>query len=158
MKARILGIALVAGLATSALAHHDGEVVAAGDLLVSHGWTYEVAATAHAVDVYVTIDNQGDAADRLIAAAVGFADAVEIQAPVLDDGVLKTTTVQAVEIAPGQVLTFQPGGLHLVLQSVQRTFAHGQHFDLTLTFEKAGTVAIEIEIEDQGEHDEEPAA
>jgi copper(I)-binding protein len=66
--------------------------------------------------------------------------------------------VQAVEIAPGQVITFQPGGLHLVLQSVQRTFAHGQHFDLTLTFEKAGTVAIEIEIEDQGEHDEEPAA
>jgi len=158
MKARILGIALSAGLATSALAHHDGEVVAAGDLVVSHGWTYEVSDTAHAVDVYLTIDNEGATADRLIGAAVGFADQVEIQAPVLDDGVLKTTTVQAVEIAPGQVLTFQPGGVHLVVQSVQQTFEHGQHFDLTLTFEKAGTVELEIEIEEQGEHDEEPAA
>jgi copper(I)-binding protein len=121
-------------------------------------WSATVAHTAHAVDVYLTIDNQGDAADRLIAAAVGFADQVEIQAPVLEDGVLKTATVHAVEIAPGQVLTFQPGGLHLVLQSVQRTFDHGQHFDLALTFEKGGTVEIEVEIEDRDEHDEEPAA
>jgi periplasmic copper chaperone A len=42
------------------------------------------------------------------------------------------------------------------LQSVQRTFEHGQHFDLALTFEKAGTV--EIEIEDRHEDDEAPAA
>lgn len=157
MKARILGIALAAGLATSALAHHGGEVVAAGDLLVSHGWTYEVADAAHAVDVYLTIDNQGDSPDRLVAASVTFADAVEIQAPVLESGVLKTATVKAVEIAPGQVLTFQPGGLHLVLQSVHRSFVHGQHFDLALTFEKAGPVEIEIEIE-ESDHEDQPAA
>ena len=156
MKARLLGLTLAAAMATSALAHHAGEVVKAGDLLVSHAWTYEVAAMAHAVDVYLTVDNEGDAPDRLIAASVDFADKVEIQAPVVEDGVLKTTTVQAVEIAQGQALTFQPGGIHLVLQSVQRIFEHGQHFDLALTFEKAGTVEVEVEIEEPDhEHDHE---
>ncbi len=161
MKARLLGLSLAAGLATSALAHHAGEVVEAGDLHVSHAWTYEVAAMAHATDVYLTIENEGDVPDRLIAASVDFADVVEIQAPVVENGVLKTTTVQAVEIAPGQTLTFQPGGVHLVLQSVQRSFEHGQHFDLALTFEKAGTVEIEVEVEepDHEDHeDHEPAA
>jgi len=161
MKARLLGLTLAAAMATSALAHHAGEVVKAGDLLVSHAWTYEVAAMAHAVDVYLTVDNEGDAPDRLIAASVDFADKVEIQAPVVEDGVLRTATVQAVEIAPGQTLTFQPGGIHLVLQSVQRTFEHGQHFDLALTFEKAGTVQVEVEIEEpdrEHEEDREPAA
>jgi periplasmic copper chaperone A len=156
MKARLLGLTLAAGLASTALAHHAGEVVKAGDLLVSHAWTYEVAGMAHAADVYLTIENQGDAPDRLIAASVDFAKEVEIQAPVVQDGVLKTATVQAVEIAPGQTLTFQPGGVHLVLQSVQRTFAHGQHFELALTFEKAGTVAVAVEVEEPDEHEDEP--
>ena len=161
MKARLLGLTLAAGLANSAAAHHAGEVVSASDLQVSHAWTFEVAAMAHAVDVYLTIDNQGDAPDRLIAASVDFADEVEIQAPVVEDGVLRTATVQAVKIAPGQTLTFQPGGIHLVLQSVQRTFEHGQHFDLALTFERAGTVEVEVEIEEpdhEHEEGEEPAA
>ena len=160
MKARLLGLTLAAGLATSAAAHHAGEVVSAGNLHVGHAWTYEVAAMAHAVDVYLTIDNEGDAPDRLIAASVDFADTIEIQAPVVEDGVLKTATVQAVEIAPGQTLTFQPGGVHLVLQSVQRAFEHGQHFDLALTFEKAGTVEVEVEIEElehEDEHEQEGA-
>ena len=150
MKARLLGLALAAGLATSAWAHHAGERASAGDIKVSHAWTYEVAAMAHAVDVYLTIDNEGEAPDRLIAAAVDFAAEVEIQAPVVEDGVLKTATVQTVEIAPGQTLTFQPGGVHLVLQSVQRSFRHGQHFDLVLTFEGAGAIEVEVEIEEPG--------
>jgi periplasmic copper chaperone A len=163
MKARLLGLTLAAGLASSAAAHHAGEVVSASDLQVSHAWTFEVAAMAHAVDVYLTIDNEGDAPDRLIAASVDFAAEVEIQAPVVEDGVLKTATVQAVEIAPGQTLTFQPGGVHLVLQSVQRTFEHGQHFDLLLTFERAGAIEVEVEIEEPGHEDDheeghEPAA
>jgi periplasmic copper chaperone A len=158
MKVQLLSLTLAAGIATSALAHHAGERVAAGDLHVSHAWTYEVAAMAHAVDVYLTIDNEGEVPDRLIAAAVDFADKVEIQAPVVEDGVLKTATVQAVEIAPGQTLTFQPGGIHLVLQSVQRTFEHGQHFDLALTFEKAGTVEVEVEIEEPDHEDEHEGA
>jgi periplasmic copper chaperone A len=158
MKARLLGLTLAAAMGSSALAHHAGERVAAGDLYVSHAWTYEVAAMAHAVDVYLTIDNEGEAPDRLIAAAVDFADEVEIQAPVVEDGVLKTATVQAVEIAPGQTLTFQPGGIHLVLQSVQRAFEHGQHFDLALTFEKGGTIEVEVEIEEPDHEDEQEGA
>jgi periplasmic copper chaperone A len=63
--------------------------------------------------------------------------------------------VQAVEIASGQTLTFQPGGVHLVLQSVQRIFEHGQHFEMALTFEKAGSVEVEVEVEEPTDEDHE---
>ncbi len=63
----------------------------------------------------------------------------------------------AVRINPGQVLTLQPGAAWIDLESVHRTFTHGEHFDMTLTFEEAGTVEIEVEIE-AADGDDDPAA
>ena len=58
-----------------------------------------------------------------------------------------------VERLAAMPLAFQPGGMRLVLMSVQRQFDHGQHFDLALAFERAGTMEIEILIEEV-EHDD----
>ena len=75
MRHIILAGLLTAGLATTAQAHHpgEGEVYEAGDIIVSHAWTYENEAAAHANHVYLTLDNQGGEADRLVKAEVAFA-------------------------------------------------------------------------------------
>lgn len=143
-----LPITLGLALGTAALAHHAGEKRASGAIEVSHAWTQENAAMAHATEVYLTIANTGEEADRLLGGSAGFAGRVEIQAQVMGaDGVLKTRSIEALEIAPGQTVTFQPGGTRLVLMNVQRQFRAGQHFDMDLTFEKAGPVEIEVEVE-----------
>ena len=130
-------------------AHHEGEVASAGGLKVSHAWTYENAAMAHGMEVYLTVSNTGESPDRLVGAAVDFAERVQIQAQVLGRvGVLQTRPIDAVEIAPGPTLSFQPGGARLILMSVQRQFDHGQHFDLQLNFANAGPVEVEVEVED----------
>lgn len=155
MKKTFLALGVIGALAATPLAaHHAGEVVVQGDIAAGHGWAYENTEMAHAVEVYFTVTNTGDEADRLTAASVDFAERTEIQAQVLgEDGVLKTRSIDALEVAPGQTLAFQPGGMRLVLMSVQRQFDHGQHFDLTLAFERAGTMEIEILIEEV-EHDD----
>lgn len=43
------------------------------------------------------------------------------------------------------------------LESVHRTFLEGDRFDMTLTFERAGTVEIEVEIEPLEEHEHQEA-
>jgi periplasmic copper chaperone A len=70
-------------LATPVLAHHDGDRFAAEAITVSHAWTVETSATAHAIEVFLTIDNEGEAPDRLVAASVRFADPAVFQAAVV---------------------------------------------------------------------------
>jgi copper(I)-binding protein len=159
---RVLKSAALAALlfAVPALAHHDGEIFSAGALQVSHLWTEEVGPTAHAVPVYLTIRNTGTEADRLVGVKTTFSDAGKFEAPVLGaDGALSVREIPAVEIAAGQTLTFQRGGITLVLDNVQRPLSAGQHVDMVLEFAKAGTVAVEVEIEEphghEGDHAEE---
>jgi periplasmic copper chaperone A len=138
----------------AANAHHDGEVSRLGDVVVSHAWTEETGAMAHGIDVFLTIDNQGDAAVRLVSVSTGFTAAGVFQEPMVgSDGALAIQEVAAIEVAPGQTVTFQPGGVHISLQNTQRALEGGEHFDMTLDFGEAGTVEVEVEIE---HHDDEP--
>jgi copper(I)-binding protein len=159
---RLLAATLLAATATFAYAHHDGERFKVGDLMVSHAYMYENAATAHATRVYLTIENTGSAADRLVGASVDFATKVVFEGQAIDtEGTLAVTEVTALGIAPGQTLTLQPGAMWIELEGVHKTFEHGEHFDMTLTFEKAGTVEIEVEIEeapDGEDHDHDHGA
>lgn len=156
MRKLLLSSALFSlGLACPAIAHHDGEIYKQGDLVVSHAWMHENAAMAHSTSVYLTVDNQGSEADRLIGAKVDFADAVFQAQTVGADGTLEVRDISGIKIEPDQVLTLKPGVVWIELEGVRRMFGHGEHFDMTLTFEKAGTVEIEVEIEPLDEHDDE---
>lgn len=149
-------VVLSLGLADPVGAHHEGEIYQVGKLVISHAWMHENAEMAHSTSVYLTIDNQGDAPDRLIRAEVAFADHVVFQAQtVSSEGVLEVKDIAAVQVNPSQVLSLQPGVAWIELESVHQTFEHGDHFDLALTFEKAGTVEIEVEIEPVDEHGDE---
>jgi periplasmic copper chaperone A len=68
------------------------------------------------------------------------------------------TEVPAIEIAPGQTVTFQPGGIRIVLPNVQRHYSEGDHFHMMLEFETAGEIEIEVDVEAQDhDHDHEPS-
>ncbi len=139
----------------AAWAHHAGDTYAVGDLVVSHAWAYETAGAGHSTKVYLTIQNDGAEADRLIAAAVDFAGRVVMQAQAIGaDGTLAVQDVAAVAVQPGQVLTLQPGAIWLELEGVQRMFVDGQHFHMNLTFETAGTVEIDVWVNEADEHDD----
>jgi copper(I)-binding protein len=150
------GTALVA---PQGWAHHAGDSYAVGDLVVSHAWTYETSSAGHASKVYLTIMNNGDEADRLIGAAVDFAPRVGMQAQAVGaDGTLAVQDLVAIRIEPGQSLTLQPGAMWLELEGVQRTFVDGQDFHMDLTFERAGTVEIDVLVNEADEHDPDAAS
>lgn len=162
---RKLALAAIAAtlMSGAAIAHHDEIVWSTGDVVVSHAWTYENAEMAHAMRVYLTVENTGDAADRLVSASVPFAERVLFEGQAMDaDGALEHRVFDAITVGPNQTITMQPGAVWIELDSVQATFEHGEHFDMTLTFENAGTIAIEVEVEAADDHedghDHEPSA
>jgi copper(I)-binding protein len=158
-------LAAMALAALPALAHHDGEIFRAGDIRVSHVHTDEPAAAAHGIFVYLTVENTGETADRLISASVDFANPGRFQANVVGgDGTLRVREVRAIAVEPGQVVFLEPGGARIALDDVQRTIKAGDHFHMQLEFENAGPLEVEVEVEGHAEgeerhhHDEETAS
>lgn len=144
--------AFLAASVMPAMAHHDGDTFSLNGIVVSHAHTTEVSATAHSMDVFLTIENITDQPVTLTGASVDFASAGVFQVPsVSDTGTLSVREVTAVEIAPGQTLTMQPSGVHIVFHDVQQTFEEGGHFHATLMFGNVGEVEVEVEVEDSGD-------
>lgn len=146
--------AVLAAFVMPALAHHDGESSSLNGIVVSHAHTVEVSATAHSMDVFLTIENTTAQPVTLTGASVDFAAAGVFQAPsVSDSGTMSIKEVTALEIAPGQTLTMQPSGVHIVFHDVKRSFQEGEHFHATLMFDDLGELEVEVEVEHSGHED-----
>lgn len=159
MRNLIIGASVAVMAAGAALAHHAGDTFAVGEIVVSHAWTYETAEAGHASKVYLTIQNNGSDADRLLRASVDFAPEVVMQAQAVDgEGTLAVQDLSAIRVEPGQVLTLQPGAIWLELEGVQQAFVHGEFFHMDLVFETAGAVEIDVVVEEADEHLGEPSS
>jgi copper(I)-binding protein len=58
--------------------------------------------------------------------------------------------VEAIEVTPGAPIVLQPGGLHVMLIGLKAPLKEGERFPLTLTFERAGTIEVEVVVEKLG--------
>jgi len=57
-------------------------------------------------------------------------------------GAMSMQEVGKVEIPAGEVVQLKPGGFHIMLMDVKKDLKAGDTFDVTLTFEKAGTKKV----------------
>lgn len=117
-----------------------------GDLTIRHPWARPSIGAAKAGAAYLTIVNQGESADLLIAVASPAAEHVSLHTHLLEGGVAKMRPVAAAEISPGEPAVLQPGGLHVMLAGLKAPLVEGESFPLSLTFERAGTVTVEVTI------------
>jgi copper(I)-binding protein len=102
---------------------------------------------AHAVEVYVTMWNEGETGDKLVGAEVPFADDAVIQAQSIgDDGALEMRDLTSVGLKAGQAVTLHPQGIRLVFNDVQRVLRAGDSFHAHLEFAKAGEIEVEISV------------
>lgn len=130
----------------SAQAPPPAQSHAAGSLTVSGAWARATPPNARTGAAYLTIANKGPTSDRLTAAASPAARAAELHTHAMEGGVARMRPVDAVEIAAGESAIFQPGGLHVMLIDLAAPLREGQSLALTLNFEKAGAVTVEVPI------------
>ncbi|MGG5810536.1 copper chaperone PCu(A)C [Falsiroseomonas sp. CW058] len=145
---------LLRGLAASALALALAIPAAGaqpGDVAVSAAWTRAVGATAPTAAGYMTLRNRGAAPDRLVAAETPAARSVEIHEQRMEEGVMRMRPLpDGVPLPPGETVTLGPGGTHLMLVGPTRALARGERVPLTLRFERAGEVRVELSVEAAG--------
>ncbi len=117
-----------------------------GDLKIDQSWARASAGPARNSAAFMMIHNGGDA-DRLVSAAGDVADRVELHTHLMEGNVMKMRQVEAIEVPAKGMAALQPGGFHVMLIGLHEALKEGDSFPLTLTFEKAGAVTIEVPVQ-----------
>jgi periplasmic copper chaperone A len=145
--ALIIAAACAAMIVTPAIAH-DYKV---GTLKISHPWARATPKGAPVGGGYLTITNTGKSPDRLIGGTTTISKRFEIHRMTMDNGVMKMRMLpNGLTIKPGETVTFQPSGYHIMFSGLKAPLVKGQHVSATLRFEKAGEVKLDFLVEGIG--------
>ncbi|MCG6965989.1 MAG: copper chaperone PCu(A)C [Chromatiaceae bacterium] len=84
-----------------------------------------------------------DSVERfLVGASSPAAGIVELHMHTMDNGVMRMRQIPHIHLPPGQVVSLQPGGLHVMLFDVKAPLNPGDQIPITLTFEDGSTKQI----------------
>ena len=129
-----------------ALAQHDGMAMApaaaaAGPISITQPWSRATPEKAPVAAGYLALANTGAQADRLIGGTSDIAARVEVHEMSMANGVMTMRELRnGLDLPPGGKVEFKPGGYHIMFQGLKRGLKEGEHFKVTLQFEKAGKV------------------
>lgn len=97
--------------------------------------------------VYLMINNATDQGDGLIGAISDIANITEIHLSKMDaQGTMTMERQDLVGIPAGEVIALEPGGLHVMLTDLVEDLNVGDKFELTLEFQRAGDIAVQVEV------------
>ncbi|MDQ0327508.1 copper(I)-binding protein [Rhodopseudomonas julia] len=143
----LIATGLAAGLIAgggSAFAQGAGPIKV-GDLTISDAWTRATPPGAPSAGGYLTISNAGSKPDRLVSVSAPFAEESAVHAMSMQDGVMRMRAMsEGLEIRPGESVTLEPGGNHVMFMGLETTLTAGKAVPVTLTFEHAGKVELDL--------------
>ena len=127
------------------------EEVKAGDLVISQAWSRATPNGAKIAGGYLTIENKGAAADRLVGGAGDIAAKVEVHEMTMNNGVMTMRPLdKGLVIEPGKTVKLAPGGYHLMMFDLKGQLKQGDKVPVTLEFEKAGKVKLSFDVQGVG--------
>ncbi|WP_171131376.1 MULTISPECIES: copper chaperone PCu(A)C [unclassified Ruegeria] len=124
-------------------------VAAESSIKVDDSYARSSGATAKAGAAFMMIVNDGDTADRLIGVRSEAAARVELHTHEVDDnGVARMMEVEeGFEIPAGESHALERGGDHVMFMGLTQPFEQGVRVPVTLIFENAGEIDIEIPVD-----------
>jgi hypothetical protein len=150
MNRRFLLAGLAGLFAAPALAQHAPAPAPSqplGDLRLSPVWSRATPGGARVAGGYLTILNTGSVPDRLVGGSLEAAGRVEIHEMAVEGGVMRMRNLaRGLEIAPGATVELRPGGYHVMFMDLARPLREGERVRGTLRFERAGEVAVDVEV------------
>jgi len=143
MKAKTLALAAAALFVATAAQAHSHKFK---KLEIVHPWCIETDAAASTVSVYMTVRNSGPKADRLVGAQTSIAAKAELFGATVTSA-QQAKPITSLEAKASGELILKRDGPHIVLTGVKQLGAYDA-FPMTLVFERAGKVEIEVQVEE----------
>ncbi|MGB0960444.1 MAG: copper chaperone PCu(A)C [Halocynthiibacter sp.] len=121
----------------------------AADIMIDDAYARAAGMKAHAGAAFFTIMNHGETDDRLIAASSDVAKKVELHTHIEDaNGVMQMRHDEdGFPVAAGGSHALKRGADHVMFMGLTRPLNHGDTVSVTLTFENAGDMVVEIPVD-----------
>jgi copper(I)-binding protein len=116
---------------------------------ISDAWAPATPPGTSVGAVYMRIESAK--ADSLIGARTSIAQNVEMHRTSFAEGMAQMRKVDSVIIAPRTPLVLETGGLHMMLLGLSGPLEAGQTFKVTLSFQHAGDVTVEVHVASSGD-------
>lgn len=118
---------------------------------ITNAWSRATAPRAPVGAGFVTIRNNGDRPDRLVAAASPRAAKVEIHTMSVAGGIMRMRPLpDGLSVGPGKEIRLAPGGNHLMLIGLRQPLRQGETVPVTLQFERAGRIEVRLLVQGPG--------
>jgi len=143
MKRQLLLI-LIAILILSAC---STATTATGDIEVHSAWARPTAQGNNAA-VYLVLHNHSKTNDMLTGISSNVADAIEIHESKMVNDVMQMKMLNSLPVASGDEIIFEPGGTHIMLVSVKKPLALGEHIGIILHFKNHADIVADVQIDD----------
>lgn len=118
---------------------------ASGGLRVADAWARATPPGAATGAVYFVLTG-GDAGDRLLGVSSPIAERAEMHVTTMSDGMMRMRPFEDLPLAPAETVRFEPGGRHVMLIGLKQPLREGDTVPLTLTFERAGAIDVQVEV------------
>lgn len=143
---RLFSAFILVFLSVSSLAQaHD---YAKSGVMISHPWVRAATAGMANSAAYMMIENAGMHDDRLIAVQGDIAQHIEIHETSMVDNVMKMREIEGGLVIPENTqIELKPKGLHIMLMGLNGALKVGDKHTITLVFEKAGAIEVELKVE-----------
>ncbi len=128
----------------------------ADGIMVQDAYARASGKSAKSGAAFMILMNKGDSDDRLVSAETDAAARAELHTHIEDaNGVMRMREVEGgFAIPAGGAHKLERGGDHVMLMGLAAPLEHGDTVTLTLTFEQAGTVTVDVpvDLERKGGH------
>ena len=118
-----------------------------GDLVITQPWVRAAPKGSELTSGYLTIENKGATANRLVAGSTGVAEKLQIQKTSKTGGATTATPIEGgLAIAPGEKVALLPGSYKLALLKLKTKLTKGTQVPISLEFEKGGMIAVSFDV------------
>ena len=123
---------------------------------ISDAYSFAVPADARSAAVFLTITYpetlaSGDVTDRLLSAETAVSENVEIHTTLIENDVMMMRRMESLPLPPTGRMILAPGGAHIMLLNMKRALNAGETFPMTLVFEKAGAISVDVLVRAPGD-------
>lgn len=149
IKELIVALMLTCAAFYTSIAHaHDYK---AGSISIEHPWTPQPPMGAKVAAGFLKITNGGSEDDRLVSVASDIAGKTQIHGMKIENGIMTMFELEGGLVIPaGGMVELKSKSNHVMFMGLKSRPEKGATFKATLTFEKAGAVAVEFEVEAMG--------
>lgn len=124
--------------------------ISADDLTISPAWAHATPEGATDGAVYFSIRNSGRQLETLLRASTPLASETLFNRTTREDGVARVEQLWTIDLVAGRTVKFEPGARHVMLKGLQQPLVAGTRIPLTLQFQHAGMVTLQVQVVPMG--------